>query len=73
MLKKLHRALKDEESVNLLKAIVMIIVMTIGLRGFEAAAASGYFGAGLCMAYALKMIFYAVKGIGPLEDEDNEN
>ncbi len=73
MLKKLHRALKDEESVNLLKAIVMIIVMTIGLRGFEAAAASGYFGAGLCMAYALKMILYVARGIGPLEDEDDEN
>ena len=73
MLKKLHRALKDEESVNLLKAIVMIIVMTIGLRGFEAAAASGYFGAGLCMAYAVKMILYVARGIGPLEDEDDEN
>lgn len=73
MLKKLHRALRDEESVNLLKAIVMIIVMTIGLRGFEAAAASGYFGAGLCMAYAVKMILCVARGIGPLEDEDDEN
>ena len=72
MQKKLRSSLKYKETLRWLGALGMMIVMLAGMDSFKAAAASGYFGAALCMAYAATITLLAIWGTWPEEDESGD-